>query len=98
MAGPSEESLLLQKASDWLEDLNTKRYVKLWLNDINLNSIFICRFLSKNIAPPSSFTNYPIERTARFVSMMPRKYNCHLLQNTEEFHLNVDEFLKLKMG
>lgn len=97
IAGPAEESLLLQKASDWLEDLNTKRYVKLWLNDINQTSIFICRYLSKNVAPPK-FTDHQIERCARFVSLIPRKYNCQLLQNTEEFHLNVDELLKLKMG
>ncbi len=32
------------------------------------------------------------------MSLIPRKYNCQLLQNTEEFHLNIDEFLKLKMG
>lgn len=89
--------MLLQKASDWLEDLNTKRFVKLWLNDINQKSIFICRYLSKNVAPPK-FEFNPIEKAARFVSLIPRKYNCQLLQNTEEFHLNADEFLKLKMG
>ena len=32
------------------------------------------------------------------MSLIPRKYNCHLLQNTEEFHLTADELLKLKMG
>ncbi len=35
IVGPEENPLLLQRASDWLESLNTKRYVKLWLNDIN---------------------------------------------------------------
>ena len=42
----AEDTILLQKASDWLEDLNTKRYMKLWLNNIEHRSIFICRYLS----------------------------------------------------
>lgn len=57
IVGPAEESLLLQKASDWIEDLNTKRYIKLWLNDINQTSIFISRYISKNVAPPKFIEN-----------------------------------------
>lgn len=89
--------MLLQKASDWLEQLNTLRYVRMWLNDVDQRSIFICRYLSRNVSPPSWEFNH-IERSARFVSLIPKKYSCHLLQNTEEFHLRVDENLQLKMG
>jgi len=44
--------MLLQKASDWMSDLNTKLYIRLWLNNIEGKSVFICRFLSESIAPP----------------------------------------------
>lgn len=39
-----------------------------------------------------------IERAARYVSLIPRKYNCKLLEGTEEFHMKCDEFLNAKMG
>lgn len=42
----AESTLLLQKSSDWLSDLNTKMYIRLWLNNIEGKSVFICRYLS----------------------------------------------------
>ena len=47
-----ETPQLLQRASEWLEDLNTKRYVRLWLNNLDAKSVFICRYLSDAISPP----------------------------------------------
>ena len=94
-----ESPLLLQKASDWLEDLNTKRYIRLWLNNIDGKSIFICKYLSLGICPPPSLGNdHSIERAARFVSLIPKKFNCYIMENTQEFHLTCDQFLNVKMG
>lgn len=39
-----------------------------------------------------------IERCARFVSLIPMKFNCKLFEGTEEFHLKCDEFLNVKIG
>jgi len=41
-----ENPLVLQRAIDWLDDLNTKRYVRLWLNNAEGKSVFICKYLS----------------------------------------------------
>jgi hypothetical protein len=84
-------------ASDWLSDLNTTLYIRLWLNNLEGKSVFICRFLGENIAPPPQF-DCSIERCARFVSLIPKKYTCKLLENTEEFHLTCDQLLSVKMG
>lgn len=74
----------------------------MWLNDIEGKSIFICRYLSDNISPPKltgeGGSGSLIERAARYVSLIPRKYSCKLLEGTEEFHMRCDEFLNLKMG
>lgn len=75
----SESTLLLQRCSDWWEDLNTKRYIRLWLNNIEGKSIFICKFLSSEIAPPPLGPDNLIERCARFVGMIPKKFTCKLL-------------------
>lgn len=74
----SESTLLLQRCSDWLGNLNTKKYIRLWLNNVEGKSVFICRYLSDNCHPPPILED-SIERCARFVSMIPRKYNCKLL-------------------
>lgn len=34
VAGGDESTLLLQRASDWLGELNTKRYIRMWLNNL----------------------------------------------------------------
>jgi hypothetical protein len=81
--------MLLQRSSDWLSDLNTKMYIRLWINNIEGRSVFICRYLTDHILPPPELEN-SIERCARFVSLIPRKYSCKLLENTEEFHLTCD--------
>lgn len=47
-----ESTILLQKCSDWLSDLNTKQYIRLWLNNIEGRSVFICKYLSDAIRPP----------------------------------------------
>lgn len=39
-----------------------------------------------------------IERCARFVSLIPQRANCRLLEGTEEFHMRCDELLAAKMG
>lgn len=39
-----------------------------------------------------------IERTARFVSLIPHKSVCRILENTEEFHMTSQQFLDAKMG
>jgi hypothetical protein len=51
----AESTLLLQMASDWLSSLNTNLYIRLWLNNIEGRSIFICRYLADNIMPPPNF-------------------------------------------
>jgi hypothetical protein len=88
-----ENPLVLQRANDWLESLNTKRYIKLWLNNLEGKSIFICRYLSDSICPPKLANEghgSMIERCARFVSLIPVKFNCKLFEGTEEFHLKCD--------
>jgi hypothetical protein len=96
-----EDPLFLQHANDWLEQLNLKRYIRLWLNNLEGNSTFISRFLV-DIEPPSLRSNeFPeklIERIARFVSLIPHKSICKLLDNTEEFHMTSQQFLDAKMG
>ena len=61
--------------------------------------MFICKYLSSDIAPPPGFgTENLIEKCAHFVSLIPKKFQCKLMENTEEFHLNCEEFLNIKMG
>jgi len=55
--GSGENPLVLQRASDWLDELNTKRYVRLWLSNIEGKSVFICRFLSEWICPPKQLAS-----------------------------------------
>lgn len=50
--GGEEDPLFLQHANDWLEQLNMKRYIRLWLNNLEGNSIFISRFLMDVEPPP----------------------------------------------
>ena len=49
--------------------------------------MFICRFLSDNVCPPKltgeGGNGSLIERSARFVSLIPRKYACKMLEGTE---------------
>jgi hypothetical protein len=89
-----DNSEILQTAIDWIEGLNTKRYIRMWLNDIEGKSIFICRYLSDNVSPPKltgeGGSGSLIERAARYVSLIPRKYTCKLLSGTEEFHMRCD--------
>ena len=74
----------------------------MWLNNTDGKSFFICRYLSDNISPPKltgeGGAASLIERCARFVSLIPRKWDCKLLEGTEEFHMRCDEFLNMKMG
>ena len=96
-----EKSEFLQYASDWLDQLNIKRYIRLWVNNANGKSVFISRFICDITPPPLRKEDEPekwIERTARFVSLIPYKSSCKLLDNTEEFHLTLREFLDVKMG
>lgn len=99
--GGEEDPLFLQHANDWLEQLNLKRYIRLWLNNLEGNSIFISRYLLDVEPPPLRPSEHPekwIERTARFVSLIPHKSLCRLLDNTEEFHMTSQQFLDAKMG
>lgn len=100
VAGSGENPLVLQRASDWLDELNSKRYVRLWLNNLEGKSVFICRYLSDAVSPPKlqDGSGSLIERCARFVSLIPRRHNCRLLEGTEEFHMSCHEFLNVKMG
>lgn len=99
VSGEDESTLLLQRASDWLSELNTKRYIRMWLNNIEGKSVFICRWLSSDITPPPQLGNENlIERCARFVAMIPKKFSCKLLENTEDFHFTCDQFMNVKMG
>lgn len=53
----NESTMLLQRSSDWLSDLNTKMYIRLWINNTEGRSVFICRYLADHILPPPELEN-----------------------------------------
>jgi hypothetical protein len=74
-----ERTPFLQAGSDWVRNLEVKfkknpRFMKVFLENIDGQSVFISKFLSP-IRPPEDVyrqgDNRAIERAARFVSLIP---------------------------
>lgn len=66
--------------------MNLRRYIRLWLTNLEGNSTFISRFIVDVEIPPFRNERNPestIERAARFVSLIPHKPFCKLMDNTE---------------
>lgn len=85
-----EPSLLLIMANDWLihlrNKLKTKRNFQVFGENLNGQSILLCRYL-RPLEPPKGLTDltandpYAIEKCARFVSMIPFMTDLSMFKN-----------------
>ncbi|KAL4448733.1 hypothetical protein ABPG74_012822 [Tetrahymena malaccensis] len=113
--GDGQDQRLEYYSVKWLEDYRknknfAKRHVKIFGNDIEQNSFYLPRYLTK-LAPPNLFSQglkidhkdlksdlHAIEKAARFVSLIPFKNDTELFKDIPDVHCDSQQFLDLKGG
>lgn len=106
-----EDPKFLVNANNLLKNIKTLpfvagRNVKIFADNINGNSVFICRYLKPQIPPLSIFDpndlnlrdRVAIEKIARYVSLIPFIDDCNTFEDLPECWCSDYEFLNLKFG
>ncbi|EGR28239.1 hypothetical protein IMG5_180790 [Ichthyophthirius multifiliis] len=112
--GENQDSRLQYIANIWFANIKkkpilAKRHIKLFGNDIEQNSFFLPRYISR-LKPPNIFVDgineardirkdpHAIEKVARFVSLIPFKNDTDHFKDIPDIHCDSQQFLDLKGG
>jgi len=104
-SGPmkKETGIDLEKYHQWAKDIMMKfgneRYIKIYLENIDSESVFIPKFLTPIRPPPDlDMKHRPIEACARFVSLVPFVDDTQLFKDMPDLTCTCQEFLDLGQG
>ena len=98
-----EDAEFLLDASIWLEKIKkkkklSKRNIKLWGENIEGKSVFLSRFITP-MKPPFSLEDPHIyEKCARYVSLIPFKYDWEHFDDVPDLWCTALEFIALRGG
>ena len=101
-----ERGPFLQAGNEWIKayqrQFNSERVVKLFLENLDGQSVFVSKYLSP-LKPPSEIYSGPsdkkaIEKCARFVSLIPYVDDSVLFRDMPNLACSCQEFLDLGMG
>lgn len=99
-----EDAEFLIDASIWLEKIKkkkkkiSKRNIKLWGENIEGKSVFLPRFISP-MKPPFDLTDPHIyEKCARYVSLIPYKYDWEHFDDVPDLWCTAEQFIALRGG